>query len=91
MQSLRKRLCKPQMLNKLFAGCGCTALRMCWWNSTLLHSDIQQQCRDEKEMFPSVLLLLSHPTDKVAFSLLKLPLSLAGTKPLVLPSYCLST
>lgn len=30
MQSLRKRLYKPQMLNNLFAGCGCTALRMCW-------------------------------------------------------------
>lgn len=29
MQSLRKRLYKPQMLNNLFAGCGCRALRMC--------------------------------------------------------------
>lgn len=36
-------------------------------------------------MFLSILLLLSHPTDKVAFSLLKLPPSLAETKRLVLP------
>lgn len=74
------------MLNNLFVvvqHSGCADLshqHMVLVNSTLLHSHIQQQCRDLKEMFPSIVLLLSHPTDNVAFILLKFSLSLAETK-----------
>lgn len=44
-------------------------------------------------MLPSIALLLSHLTDNADFSLLKLSLSLAETKPapLALPNYCIST
>lgn len=44
-------------------------------------------------MLPSIVLLLSHLADTAAFSLLKLSLSLAETKPapLALPNYCIAT